>query len=99
MGEKIVFNATIINRSGKDVNMSSNGQQPWAFFYNINDTTPHGETAMRVDQVFKANEEITKNYEFKANESGTYILEVQYQIFVNNIEIQEKIENVVISVT
>ena len=98
VGEKIAFNATIINRSGKDVNIWSNGQQPWAFFYNINDTTPHGETTMRVDQVFKSNEEIIKNYEYEAKESGTYILEVQYHIYVNNIVVQEKIENIVISV-
>ena len=98
VGEKIAFNATITNRSGIDVNIWSNGQQPYAFFHNISDTTPHGEITVRVDQVFKANEEITQNYEFEANDSGTYILEVQYHIYVNNIAIQEKIENIVISV-
>ncbi|MCW4022539.1 MAG: hypothetical protein NWF02_05195 [Candidatus Bathyarchaeota archaeon] len=29
VGAKISFNAIILNKSGKDVNMSSNGAQPW----------------------------------------------------------------------
>jgi hypothetical protein len=41
VGEKISLTATIINRSGKDVNMSSNGAMPCVFFHNIHDTTAH----------------------------------------------------------
>ena len=52
LGEKISFNATITNKSGKDVNVSSNGEMPCAFFRNINDTTTHGEATERVEQIF-----------------------------------------------
>lgn len=99
LGEKISFNATIINKSGKDVNMSSNGEQPWVFFYNINDSTPHGETCMRVDQIFKANEKITRVFEYEAIDSGTYILDAHYSIIVDNITIKNKIDNIIIEVT
>ncbi len=95
--EKIAFNATIINRSGKDVNMLSNGHQPWAIFYNINDNRTFGETTEGVYQVFKANEKITKAYEFKANETGTYILFVHYSLRVNEIWIEDQI-NMTLSV-
>ncbi|MCR3923027.1 MAG: hypothetical protein NUK65_11020, partial [Firmicutes bacterium] len=63
VGEKISFNATIINKSGKDVNMFSNGQQPWVIFHNVNDNTIHGEISVGVNQIFKANEKITRVYE------------------------------------
>ena len=91
VGEKIAFNATIINRSGKDVNMLSNGHQPWAIFHNINDNRTFGETTEGVCQVFKANEKITKAYEFEADETGTYTLYVHYLIRVDEIWIQNEI--------
>ena len=85
VGEKIDLNATIINRSGKDVNMLSNGYQPSAIFHNINDNRNFGETSEGVYQVFKANEKIIRVYEFEGNESGTYVLDVSYHISINNI--------------
>jgi hypothetical protein len=91
VGEQIAFNATIINRSGKDVTMLSNGHQPWAIFYNINDNRTFGETTEGVYQVFKANEKITKAYEFKADETGTYILYVHYRLRVDEIWVQNEI--------
>lgn len=91
VGEKIAFNATIINRSGKDVNMLSNGHQPWAIFHNINDNRTFVETTEGVCQVFKANEKITKAYEFEADETGTYTLYVHYLIRVDEIWIQNEI--------
>jgi len=90
-GEQIAFNATITNKSGKDVNMLSNGHQPWAIFHNINDTRNFGETTVGVYQVFKANEKITKAYTFEANETGTYALYVHYLIRVDEIWIQNEI--------
>ncbi|NLB74934.1 MAG: hypothetical protein GX799_00505 [Crenarchaeota archaeon] len=74
VGEKISFNATTINRSGKDVNMSSNGEMPCVFFHHINDMTTHGETTVRVDQIFKANDKISRAFEHEAIETGTYPL-------------------------
>ena len=91
MGEQITFNATITNKSGKDVNMLSNGHQPWAIFHNINDNRTFGETTEGVYQVFKANEKITKVHAFEAIETGTYTLYVHYLIRVDEIWIQNEI--------
>lgn len=98
VGEKITFTATIINKCGKDVNMSSNGAQPCVFFHNINDNTTHGEICVIVDQVFKANEKITRFFEYEAVETGTYIMDAHYRIVVDNIAIQNKIDDVIIEV-
>ena len=98
VGEKISLNATIVNKSGKDVNISSNGETPCVFFHNINDTTTHGETTERVDQIIKANDKISRVFEYEAIEPGTYILDVHYRIEVNNIAIQNKIDAISIEV-
>ena len=98
VGEKISVTATIINKCGKDVNMSSNGQQPCVFFHNVNDNITHGETCMKVDQIFKANNKITRVFEYEAIETGTYILDAHYSIVVDNIAIQNKIDDIIIKV-
>lgn len=98
VGEKISFNATITNKSGKDVTISSNGKMPCVFFHNINDTTTHGETTERVDQTLKANDKISRAFEYETVEAGTYILDIHYRISVNNIEIQNKIDDLIIEV-
>ena len=98
LGEKIFFNATITNKSGKDVNITSNGEMPCVFFHNINNTTTHGETTVRVDQILKANDRISRVFEYEASETGMYILDVHYRIDVNNIAIHDKIADIVIEV-
>ena len=98
VGEKFSLTATIINKCGKDVNMSSNGQQPCVFFHNVNDNITHVETCMKVDQIFKANNKITRVFEYEAIETGTYILDVHYGIFIDNIWIQNKIDDIIIEV-
>ena len=98
VGEKFSVTATIINKSGKDVNMSSNGVQPCVFFHNVNDNITHVETTMLVDQIFKANKKITRVFEYEAIETGTYILDAHYSIFLNNIWIQNKIDDIIIEV-
>ena len=98
VGEKIYFNATIINKSGKDVNMSSNGAQPWVFFYNVNDDTAQGETCLLVEQIFKANEKITRSFEYEAIDAGTYILDAHYSIIVDNVTIKNKLDKIIIEV-
>ena len=98
VGEKISFNATIINKSGKDVNMSSNGEQPCVFFHNVNDNTTHVEITVKVDQIFKANEKISRVLEYEAIEAGTYILDAHYRMFVNNIWIQNKLDTIIVEV-
>ena len=98
MGEKFSVNAIIINKSGKDVNMSSNGYQPCVFFHNVNDNITHVETCMKVDQIFKANEKISRVFEYETIETGTYILDAHYGISVDNIRIQHKIDDIIIEV-
>jgi hypothetical protein len=98
VGEKISINATITNKVGKDVNMSSNGEMPCVFFHNVKDMTTHVESTERVDQILKANGKITRVFEYEAIESGTYILDVHYRIEVNNIAIQNKIDDIIIEV-
>ena len=98
VGEKISFNATIINKSGKEINMSSNGYMPCVFFHNVNFNITHGETTIRVDQIFKANEKISRVFEYEAIETGTYILDAHYSIVVDNIAIRNKIDDIIIEV-
>ncbi len=98
VGEKIAFNATITNGSGKDVDLLSNGHQPWATFRNINENTTFGETSEGVCQVFRAEEKIAKTYEFEANKSGTYILSVHYLISVNNVWFNKQLSDITIEV-
>jgi hypothetical protein len=95
---KTSFSPTIMNRSGKDVNVSSNGEMPCVFFHEVNDTITHGETTERVDQILKENEKMSRVFEFEATEPGTYILYVHYRIEVNNIAIQDKIDDIIIEV-
>ena len=98
LGDKISFNATINNKSGKDVNMLSNGKMPCVFFHNINDNTTHGEITVGVYQILDANDKISRVFEFEAIEAGTYILDVHYCIRVNEVWIQDKIDEIVIDV-
>jgi hypothetical protein len=98
VGEKISFTASIINRSGRDVNMSSNGKMPCVFFHNANDNITHAEITVRVDQIFKANEKITRVFEYEPSEAGTYILDAHYRIVADNITIKNKINDITIEV-
>ncbi len=98
-GEKISFNATITNKSGRDINMSSNGEMPCVFFHKINDNTTHGETTEKVDQILKANDKISRVFEYEANETGTYILDAHYHIVVDNIAVQNKLDDIIIEVS
>jgi hypothetical protein len=98
VGDNVTFTATMLNRCGKDVTILSNGHQPWAIFHNINDNGPFVETSEGVYQVFKANEKITKAYEFEANEPGTYILEVRYQFLIDKAIFKNQHTNITIEV-
>lgn len=98
LGEKISFNTTITNKSGRDVNMSSNGAMPCVFFHKINDNITHAEIAPVAYQILKANDKVSRVFEFEPSETGTYIIDAHYRISVNNIAIQEKIEDISIEI-
>jgi hypothetical protein len=97
VGENISFTASIINRSGRDVNTTSNGFQPAAWFYNINDTPIFAEPSMAAFQYLKPNEKISHTYDFKATEPGTYVLYVRYYIGINNVSFNQH-QNITIEV-
>ncbi|MCW4022540.1 MAG: hypothetical protein NWF02_05200 [Candidatus Bathyarchaeota archaeon] len=65
-------------------------------FCNVNDSPLQGETCCRVDQIFKANEKITRVFEYKALETGTYILNSPYHIIVDDISIQNKLDDILL---
>ncbi|MDR0373141.1 MAG: hypothetical protein LBI79_06250 [Nitrososphaerota archaeon] len=98
VGEKITFTAIITNKSGRDVNVSSNGEMPCAFFHHSNDTINHGETTMLVEQVLKANEQMSQIFEYTAIKSGTYILDVHYSIEVDGVELCDSLGDIFIEV-
>jgi hypothetical protein len=62
------------------------------------DTIIHGEPIERVDQKFKANEKITRVFEYEPSEAGTYILDAHYDIVVDDIRIQHKLGDIYIEV-
>jgi hypothetical protein len=98
LGEKISFNAIITNKSGRDLNISSNGVQPCTFFHNINDNIAHAEISVLVFQMLKANEKMSQSYMYEPTESGTYILEVHYHFNINNVEFKNELANINIEV-
>lgn len=85
VGENLTFTGSIINRSGRDVNITSNGFQPAAWCYNVNDDPVFAEYSMAAFQYLNSNERISRTYEFETTEPGTYILYVRYQIGVNSV--------------
>ena len=98
LGEKISFNATITNKSGRDLNISSNGVQPCTFFHNINDNITHAEISILVFQKLKANEKMSQSYEYQPTESGAYILGVHYHFNINNVEFKNELANITVEV-
>jgi hypothetical protein len=98
VGENITFTASIINRSGREVNVTSNGFQPAAWFYNINDNPVFAETSMLAFQYLKPNEKISHTYEFQATSPGTYTLYVRHQIGIDNFWSSNQHLNITIEV-
>jgi hypothetical protein len=94
IGEKVSFNATITNKSGRDVCVVSNGFMPCCYVYNIDGTTyPHIETTMRTEQILKAYDQMQKIINHTFDEPpGTYIFEIHYNLEVDGIEIRDKLE-------
>jgi hypothetical protein len=98
VGENVTFTASIINRSGRDVNISSNGFQPYVFIRNINDNMPRGETCMLTFRELKPDEKMSQVQDYNFTEAGTYVLEGYYHFKIGNVEFQDTIANVTIEV-
>jgi hypothetical protein len=101
VGENITFTASIINRSGRTVNISSNTVQPGAWFYNIKDNVTYAEISPLRFDILKPNERMSRAYNFEVTEPGTYILDVRYHIGVNGVkdnEFKNQLANITIEV-
>ena len=93
MGEKISFNATITNKCGKDVTVGSNGFMPCMFLHDINDTEAiHVETTMLRIETLKANDTMSRAFEYKFVDPGTLVFDVHYSLDIDGVIIEDKIE-------
>ncbi|MDR0373480.1 MAG: hypothetical protein LBI79_08000 [Nitrososphaerota archaeon] len=86
-GEKISFTATITNKCGKDVNVSSNGFMPCMYFHEINDTDYiHVETTELHEEVLRANDKMSRAFNFTMTKPpGTYVFYVHYRMDVEGV--------------
>lgn len=98
VGENISVTASIINRSGRDVNISSNTVQPGAWFYNIKDNVTYAEISPLRFDILKPNERMSRTYNFPVTEAGTYVLDVRYHINIGRVEFQNQLEKIIIEV-
>lgn len=105
VGENVTFTATIINRSGRTVNISSNTVQPGAWFYNIKENITYAEISPLRFDILKPDEKMSRDYTFEVTEPGTYNLDVRYHIGVdnfhtgvNNVEFVNQLPNITIEV-
>jgi len=101
VGDKISGIVTITNRSGKNIDIISNGAMPCTYLHNIKDTTYiHPERMGRgVAQNLKTDDKMSENFEWIAKESGTYVLNVHYRIEVNGVELRSELEDITIEVS
>jgi len=83
LGEKIFFTAKITNRSGKDVDIATNGEMPCFFFRADSGSTIHGVKTVLISQILKANETMDRTFLYTPFAAGTYILDVHYRIEVS----------------
>jgi len=87
VGDKISGTVTIVNKSGFDVNVQSNGQQPCIYFQNIMDRNNHAEILLFTSRVLKAGDKMMHDFEYEVTEPGIYYLDAHYSIRVNNYPI------------
>lgn len=98
VGENVTFTASIINRSGRDVNIASNGQQPFVYIRNINDNLTRVQTCPLVYTLLKSNEKISETHDYEFTEAGTYILQGSYQLMIDSVLFEDRIANITIEV-
>lgn len=87
IGDRISATASIVNKSGKDVEVVTNGQMPCLGLYNVNDTTVHSHTSMAVPQILKVGDNLSRDFLYEVKESGTYVLYVHCDMVINGSSI------------
>ncbi|MCL2359085.1 hypothetical protein [Candidatus Bathycorpusculum sp.] len=99
LGDKMSFNATITNKCGRDVTVTSTWYVPYIFFHEINDTDPiKALPSLGCDQFLKANDKLSNSFEYEFVEPGTYIFEVEYTMVVNGITISDKLDDIIVEI-
>jgi hypothetical protein len=83
IGDRISATASIVNKSGKDVEIISNGRALCLGLYNVNEPTNHLHTTMAVPQTLKMGDKLSQDFLYEVKETGTYVLYVHYDIVIN----------------
>ena len=82
LGEVISFTVTITNDSGRDVNIMTNGGQPWVYIRRYDDSSIYAETIPAVPGILKAGDKLTKTCEYTPEITGLYIVHASYSMTV-----------------
>ena len=96
IGDTISGTLAITNKSGNDVHVISNGQQPCIFFHKVNDRINHAEILFRDEQILKAGNKLSYDFEYKVTEPGIYILDAHYSFSVNSYPFHNRLYNIVV---
>jgi len=98
VGDKLSGTATITNRSGKNVIVTSNGYMPCTWLHDISDTHQHPERDSLCVERLRVNDNLSQGFVYEFTESGTFVLYVHYHIEINDVEIRSELEDIIIEV-
>lgn len=99
VGDRVSGTVTITNKSGRTVEVISNGYMPCVYLHNANTTINHAHVDSYWLEVLKSGGTMTTVFNREVTEAGTYILEVHYEIRVNkSVELYSKFEDIIIEV-
>ncbi|MDR2720262.1 MAG: hypothetical protein LBC03_05625 [Nitrososphaerota archaeon] len=99
VGDRVSGTATITNKSGRTVEVISNGYMPCVYLHNANTTIEHGHLDSIYFEVLKPGDKMTTVFSREVTEAGTYILETHYEIRINrHVEFYSELENIIIEV-
>jgi hypothetical protein len=72
---------------------------PCTYLHSNNDTSHnHPERTGLKYHVLKAYDKMSRDFEWEAKESGTYVLYVHYTIVVNGVELRSELDDIIIEV-
>ena len=99
VGDKVTGTATITNKSGRTVEISSNGYTPCAYLHYATTDNYHADIDNIHFTVLKAGDKITTVFSQEVDEAGTYVLYLHYCIEVNRcVRLYSELEDVIIEV-
>ena len=100
MGDRVFCTATITNKSGRTVEVGSDGYMPCVYLHNANTTINHAHLYTIHYEVLKAGDKMTAVFNREVvDEAGTYILKSHYEIEVNrHVKLYVELEDIIIEV-